>query len=146
MLQKLNFKAGFNKQATESGSENQWTDGDFVRFRYGLPEKIGGWTQLTIAQKSLPGVARAQLAFASLSGEKYTAIGTSSGLFLFYGDDFYDITPTDTAITGATFDAVLNSPTVTVQNFSRFNKWKVCNFFWSYSSHRVWIRHNRFYR
>ena len=79
MLQKLNFKAGFNKQATESGSENQWTDGDFVRFRYGLPEKIGGWTQLTIAQKTLPGVARAQLDFASLSGEKYTAIGTSSG-------------------------------------------------------------------
>ena len=118
MLQKLNFKAGFNKQATESGSENQWTDGDFVRFRYGLPEKIGGWTQLTIAQKTLPGVARAQLAFASLSGEKYTAIGTSSGLFLFYGDDFYDITPTDTAITGATFDAVLNSPTVTVNKTS----------------------------
>ena len=118
MLQKLNFKPGFNKQATESGSENQWTDGDFVRFRYGLPEKIGGWTQLTIAQKTLPGVARAQLAFASLSGEKYTAIGTSSGLFLFYGDDFYDITPTDTAITGADFDAVLNSPTVTVNKTS----------------------------
>ena len=43
MLQKLNFKPGFNKQATDSGAEGQWVDGDFVRFRYGLPEKIGGW-------------------------------------------------------------------------------------------------------
>ena len=51
MLQKLNFKPGFNKQDTESGAEGQWTDGDFVRFRYGLPEKIGGWNQLTAASK-----------------------------------------------------------------------------------------------
>jgi hypothetical protein len=42
MLQKLQFKPGFNKQITQSGAESQWTDGDFVRFRYGLPEKIGG--------------------------------------------------------------------------------------------------------
>ena len=39
MLQKLNFKPGFDKQVTESGAESQWIDGDFVRFRYGLPEK-----------------------------------------------------------------------------------------------------------
>ena len=96
MLQKLNFKPGFNKQATESGAEGQWTDGDFVRFRYGLPEKIGGWNQLTAAQETLPGPARAQHAFTSLSGERYTAIGTSKGLFLFYGDAWFDITPLDT--------------------------------------------------
>ena len=70
MLQKLNFKPGFNKQATESGAEGQWVDGDFVRFRYGLPEKIGGWTQLTDAQETIPGVARAQHAFSSFGGEK----------------------------------------------------------------------------
>ena len=52
MLQKLNFKPGFNKQATDSGAEGQWVDGDFVRFRYGLPEKIGGWEQLTVAQET----------------------------------------------------------------------------------------------
>ena len=71
MLQKLKFKPGFNKQDTESGAEGQWTDGDFVRFRYGLPEKIGGWLQLTAANKTLPGAARAQVAFSSFAGEKY---------------------------------------------------------------------------
>ena len=114
MLQKLNFKPGFNKMITDSGGESQWIDGDFVRFRYGLPEKIGGWDQLTVENLTLPGAARAQHAWTSLAGEKYTAIGTSQGLFLYYGEDFYDITPLDTAITGADFDASTGSPTVTV--------------------------------
>ena len=52
-LKKLGIKPGFNKQATASGAEGEWIDGDYVRFRYGLPEKIGGWQQLTIAEKEL---------------------------------------------------------------------------------------------
>ena len=114
MLQKLNFKPGFNKMVTDSGGESQWVDGDFVRFRYGLPEKIGGWSQLTNSNNTLPGVARAQHAWTSIAGEKYVAIGTSQGLFLYYEGEFYDITPLATAITGADFDATSGSPTVTV--------------------------------
>jgi hypothetical protein len=118
MLQKLNFKPGFNKMVTDSGAESQWVDGDFVRFRYGLPEKIGGWNQLTIQNLTLPGVARAQHAWTSLAGERYAAIGTSQGLFLYYGEAFYDITPLDTAITGFTFTTTNNSATVTVNKTS----------------------------
>jgi hypothetical protein len=44
-LTKVAFKPGFNKQETASGAEAQWIDGDFVRFRYGQPEKIGVWQQ-----------------------------------------------------------------------------------------------------
>ena len=51
MLQKIQFKPGFNKQATETGAEGQWVDGDNVRFRYGQPEKIGGWQQLVNSEK-----------------------------------------------------------------------------------------------
>jgi hypothetical protein len=118
MLQKLNFKPGFNKMVTDSGGESQWVDGDFVRFRYGLPEKIGGWNQLSISGNTLPGAARAQHTWTSLAGEKYAAIGTSQGLFLYYGEAFYDITPLDTAITGADFDATSGSPTVVVNKTS----------------------------
>ena len=46
MLQKINFQPGFNKQVTSTGGEGQWQGGDNVRFRYGTPEKIGGWAQL----------------------------------------------------------------------------------------------------
>ena len=119
MLQKLNFKPGFNKQATDSGAESQWVDGDFVRFRYGLPEKIGGWSQLTNSNNTLPGVARAQHAWTSIAGEKYVAIGTSQGLFLYYEGEFFDISPLDNdVITGADFDATSGSPTVTVNKTS----------------------------
>src|SRR6056300_768072 len=118
MLQKLQFKPGFNKQITQSGAESQLTDGDFVRFRYGLPEKIGGWEQLTLDNETLPGAARAQHTWTSLAGEKYAAIGTSQGLFLYYGDKFYDIKPLDTGITGADFDATIGSSTVTVNKTS----------------------------
>jgi hypothetical protein len=119
MLQKLNFKPGFNKMVTDSGGESQWVDGDFVRFRYGLPEKIGGWSQLTNSNNTLPGVARAQHAFTSIAGERYVAIGTSQGLFIYYEGEFYDITPIDNdVITGADFDATSGSPTVTVNKTS----------------------------
>jgi hypothetical protein len=118
MLQKLNFKPGFNKMVTESGAESQWVDGDFVRFRYGLPEKIGGWNQLTTDSLTLPGAARAQHSWISIAGEKYAAIGTSQGLFLYYGQDFYDISPLDTAITGFTFTSTTGSATVTVNKTS----------------------------
>tara|TARA_R100001510_G_scaffold57605_1_gene66392 strand:- start:311 stop:2221 length:1911 start_codon:yes stop_codon:yes gene_type:complete len=113
-LKKVKFAAGFNKQSVPSALPGQWVDGDFVRFRYTAPEKIGGWTQLTQANHTLPGAARAQLAFTSLQGERYTAIGTSQGLFLYYGEAFYDITPLDTAITGATFDTFSSQNNVTV--------------------------------
>ena len=46
MLQKVKFAPGFNKQVTSTGGESQWVNGDNVRFRYGSPEKIGGWAQL----------------------------------------------------------------------------------------------------
>ena len=42
-LTNVQIRPGFNKQVTPTGAEGQWTDGDFVRFRYSLPEKIGGW-------------------------------------------------------------------------------------------------------
>ena len=57
MLQKLGFLPGFNKQVTATGAEAQWTGGDNVRFRYGTPEKLGGWDQL--GEDKLTGAARA---------------------------------------------------------------------------------------
>jgi len=117
-LKKLGIKPGFNKQATASGAEGEWIDGDYVRFRYGLPEKIGGWQQLTIAEKELPGVARAQLVWTSLAGEKYAAIGTHKGLFLYYGEDFYDITPLNAAVTLCTFTSTTSSTEVTINKAS----------------------------
>ncbi len=106
------IRPGFNKQVTATGAEGQWTDGDFVRFRYGLPEKIGGWEQIT--NTTLVGAVREQLVWADLDGRVYAALGTNKGLFIYHEGGFYDVSPLDTAITGATFTTVNASATVTV--------------------------------
>jgi|TARA_R100000353_G_scaffold123287_1_gene87601 hypothetical protein len=106
------IRPGFNKQVTDVGAEGQWVDGDNVRFRYGLPEKIGGWEQLTA--NSLVGAVRAQHVYADLDGNIYAALGTTKALLIYYGGEFYDITPLASAITGATFTTINNDPSVTV--------------------------------
>jgi hypothetical protein len=112
MLQKIQFKPGFNKQATETGAEGQWVDGDNVRFRYGQPEKIGGWQQLV--DETLAGPVRAQHTWTDLNGKKYAALGTSKVLIIYYEGGFYDITPINADQTGCTFDSTTTDDEVTV--------------------------------
>jgi len=112
MLQKLGFAPGFNKQVTETGAEGQWFDGDNVRFRYGSPEKIGGWEQL--GQDKLTGAARALHHWDDNSGIKYAAIGTNKILYVYSGGTYYDIHPIRTTLTGANFTSTASSTTVTV--------------------------------
>ena len=94
MLQKLGFLPGFNKQVTETGAESQWTGGENVRFRYGTPEKIGGWTQL--GESKLTGVTRGLHHFVSKTSIKYAAIGTNRILYVYSGGVYYDIHPIKT--------------------------------------------------
>jgi len=112
MLQKLGFAPGFNKQVTETGAEGQWFDGDNVRFRYGTPEKIGGWTQL--GSDKLTGAGRAIHHFDDNAGIKYAAIGTNRILYVYSGGLYYDIHPIRATLTGATFTSTSSSTTVTV--------------------------------
>ncbi len=112
MLQKLGFAPGFNKQVTETGAEGQWFDGDNVRFRYGTPEKIGGWSQL--GQDKLTGAARALHHWDNNAGIKYAAIGTNRILYVYSGGTYYDIHPIRETLTGAKFTSTSSSTTVTV--------------------------------
>jgi len=112
MLQKLGFAPGFNKQVTETGAEGQWFDGDNVRFRYGSPEKIGGWKQL--GSNKLTGAARSIHNWNNNVGLKYSAIGTNRILYVFSDGLYYDIHPIRTTITGANFTSTAGSSTVTV--------------------------------
>jgi hypothetical protein len=113
-LTKVQFAPGFNKQASDSGAENQWVDGDFVRFRYGMPEKIGGWSE--IMDKKLVGATRASHSWADLDGRRYIAFGTNKLLYVYNGDDYYDITPFDTSLaeSGCDITTTNGSTTVTV--------------------------------
>ena len=101
MLQKVSFLPGFNKQVTPTGAEAQWTGGDNVRFRYGSPEKLGGWDQL--GGDALTGAGRALHHFDDNAGVKYAAIGTNRILYIYSGGLYYDITPINNTIAGCDF-------------------------------------------
>ena len=120
MLQKVQFAPGFNKQVTATGGEGQWVAGDNVRFRYGTPEKIGGWAQLGSIE--LTGRNTAIHHFVNASGIKYAALGTNRILYAYSGGIFYDIHPikSTTTLTSA-FSTTNGSSTVTLTFSSAHN-------------------------
>ena len=85
------FLPGIDKQSTTAGAENRWIDSDNVRFRYGLPEKVGGWSSLV--SDKIVGVVRKQHSFVDLDGNRYVALGTDKFLLLYFEGQLHDITP-----------------------------------------------------
>ncbi len=94
MLTKITLKPGLDKQSSDTGAEGRWVNGDYMRFRYSYPEKIGGWQQLT--SSNLVGAGRDQHAWVDNTGNKYVAIGTNKVLYVYFEGAVYDITPIDT--------------------------------------------------
>ena len=120
MLQKIGFQPGINKQITPTGAEGQWTDCDNVRFRYGTPEKIGGWKQL--GDDALTGAGRGLHHFVNSLSRKYAIIGTNRILYAFSGGVYYDIHPikSTTTLTSA-FTTTNGSAEVTITFSSPHN-------------------------
>ena len=113
-LATVKFAPGFDKQSTAYGAEGKWIDGENIRFRYGQPEKIGGWVKL-VANK-LYGAVRAQFAWSALDGTRFLALGTDKKLYLYTEGAVHDITPvraTDDNLTNP-FVTTSGSPIVTV--------------------------------
>jgi len=113
-LSKLQIAPGIDKQNTEYGAEGRWVDCDNVRFRYGLPEKIGGWEKVT--SDALVGATRAILSYSDLKGVKYIIYGTNKKLYAYSEGNYADITPTRSTGTGniTQFTTTNTSTTVTV--------------------------------
>ena len=108
----FNFKPGINKEETNYSNENGWVDGNFVRFRKGRPEKIGGWEKLTAS--TYEGSARALHSWISLGGSRYLGIGTTNKYYIEEGQAYNDVTPIRATTTnGITFAASNGSSTIT---------------------------------
>jgi hypothetical protein len=95
-INKLQFRPGIDKQNTQYGAEGGWVDCDMVRFRYGVPEKIGGWSPAV--GTNLIGAARDIHTYTDLAGDSLAIIGTDRKLYTYYDNNFYDITPLSTTI------------------------------------------------
>jgi len=111
-LTKLQIAPGIDKQNTEYGAEGRWVDADNVRFRYGQPEKIGGWDKVT--SDALLGATRAILTWSDLSGVNYAMYGTNKKLYAYSENSYGDITPTRGTGSITQFGTTNASTTVTV--------------------------------
>jgi hypothetical protein len=102
-LTEIKFAPGIDKQDTSVGAFGRWVDSDNIRFRYGLPEKVGGWASLL--NETIVGVSRKLLDFVDRSGNRYVAIGTDKFLLIYFEGQLFDITPfrTDSAGVVVTF-------------------------------------------
>ena len=113
-LQKLQFRPGVNRETTSYTNEGGWFDCDKVRFRFGTPEKIGGWEKYS--GKSFLGTCRALKPFVALAGESYLGVGTHLKYYINEGGGYNDITPIreTTSAGDVTFAATNGSSTLTV--------------------------------
>ena len=115
MLTQIKFAPGIDKQDTSVGAQGRWVDSDLTRFRYGLPEKIGGWASLLT--DTIQGVARAQFSFVDKTGNRYVAIGTDKFLLIYFEGQLFDITPfvDNNAGTQTTFVSTLATNSTTAK-------------------------------
>jgi len=112
----LDFLPGIDKQDTTKGAERRFVDSNNVRFRYGLPEKVGGWSSLL--PDKIVGVVRAQHPFTDLDGNRYVALGTDKFLLLYFEGQLFDITPIRSSLTSSTMATTNASTTVTITTSS----------------------------
>ena len=90
-LQKFIFRPGIDREGTDYSNEGGWFDANLVRFRKGLPEKIGGWAKNTL--ESFQSTCRALHPWVNLESTKYLGLGTTWKYYVKEGDVYYDVTP-----------------------------------------------------
>ena len=117
-LEKFILRPGINREGTDYSNDGGWFDANFVRFRKGLPEKIGGWAKAVTS--TFLGTSRALHAWVDLALTKFLGIGTTFKYYIKEGGNFYDITPlrVTTAAGDVTFAATNGSSTITVTDTS----------------------------
>tara|TARA_R100000234_G_scaffold42625_1_gene25311 strand:- start:766 stop:2643 length:1878 start_codon:yes stop_codon:yes gene_type:complete len=117
-LEKFILRPGINREGTDYSNDGGWFDANFVRFRKGLPEKIGGWAKATL--NTFVGTARSLHPWVDLALTKFLGLGTTFKFYIKEGDNFYDITPlrSTTAAGDVTFAATNGSSTITITDTS----------------------------
>ncbi len=113
-IKTLKFKPGIVKDVTSYANEGGYVDGDKIRFRFGFPEKIGGWVKFS--PNSYEGTARRLHNWVALDGSDFLGVGSHLKYYIEEGQTFNDITPirSTTSAGDVTFAATNGSTTITV--------------------------------
>ena len=94
----LKFRPGINKETTSYSNKCGWNDCDLVRFRFGYPEKLGGWEKYSLS--TFLGTSRSLHSWANLQGNKYLGVGTEIKFYIEESQGFNDITPIRRKVVG----------------------------------------------
>ncbi len=113
-LTKLQFKPGINREVTSYSNEGGWRDCDKIRFRFGYPEKMGGWQKFT--EVTYDGTVRALHNWIALDGSDFLGLGSHLKYYIEEGQTLNNITPirSTTSAGDVTFAATNGSATITV--------------------------------
>lgn len=113
MLKKITFAPGVNRENTRYAAEGTWYETNKVRFRLGLPQKIGGWQRLSAA--TYLGVCRSMTNWATLGGQNLVSVGTNLKYYIERGGLYFDVTPIrlTTPAGAVTFAATNGSAVIT---------------------------------
>ena len=113
-LMKLQFRPGINQETTRYMNEGGWYDCDKVRFRYGVAEKIGGWTRYSAT--TFEGICRKMHNWVALDASNYLALGTHLKLYIEEGTNYNDITPDrkSSTLSSGSLSATSGSAVVTI--------------------------------
>ena len=112
-LTKLQFKPGINREITKYSNEGGWVDCDKIRFRFGYPEKFGGWEKMST--NTYQGTARRLHNWLALDGSNFLGVGTHLKYYIEEGGTFNDVTPIRSSTTNSTtFSATNGSANITV--------------------------------
>jgi len=90
-LTKLQFKPGINREGTNYSNEGGWFDGNYIRFTYGYPERIGGWEKS--GSTAFEGNVRHMHDFTTLASENLLFMGSEKKIYLEDSGALNDITP-----------------------------------------------------
>ena len=116
-IKALKFKPGIMSDITSYSNEGGYVDGDKVRFRFGFPEKIGGWIKHNA--NTFLGTARSLHNWVALDSSDYLGLGTTFKYYIEQGGTYSDITPNRATTTnGILFAATDGSATIIVTDNS----------------------------
>ena len=87
----LKFRPGINKETTSYSNKGGWNYCDLVRFRFGYPEKLGGWEKYS--PNTFLGSSRSLHTWANLQGNRYLGVGTEIKFYIEESQGDNDITP-----------------------------------------------------
>ena len=106
-LSKLIFKPGVNRDQTNYASEGGWYETQWVRFRSGFPEKMGGWEPKNFTPYN--GSARSLFSWSTTDNNVLLGIGTDTKMYVGVGTSIYDITPLRATFTSPTTDNCIST-------------------------------------